>query len=223
MSDDVSHAEQMDRQYRFQRYVYDITRRYYLLGRVHLVRALKPPVGGSVLEIGCGTGWNMARVLDAYPTANVSGIDISKAMLETAEASLGRKGYLKRVKLAQGDATNFDPEALFGQGTFDRVYISYAVSMIPVWQEAIRHAATMVAPGGTLAIVDFGQCEGLPVPFKRGLFKFLAHYHVTPRPDLEAVMRDVAAKTGYELRYERLFRGYAHYAELKRSKESVNL
>ncbi|MDX2306946.1 MAG: class I SAM-dependent methyltransferase [Hyphomicrobium sp.] len=216
MSDSLTHAEQMDRQYRFQRYVYDITRRYYLLGRLHLVRELKPPVGGSLIEIGCGTGWNMARVLDAYPGVSVAGVDISNAMLETARTSLGRKGHLSRVKLAQGDATNFDPEALFGRRTFDRVYISYAVSMIPVWREAVRHAATMVAPGGTLSVVDFGQCESLPQVFKAGLFRWLAHYHVTPRPDLEAVLKAVAAENGYALTFERLSRGYAYFGQLSR-------
>lgn len=212
----ISHAEQMDRQYRFQRYVYDITRRYYLLGRLHLVKALAPPKGGHVLEIGCGTGWNMARVLSAYPGVEVAGVDISTAMLETAEQSLRRKGLLAHARLAQGDATNFDPKALFGRAQFDRVYISYALSMIPVWQEAIEHAADMVAPGGILSVVDFGQSEGLPGPFKRGLFRFLAHYHVTPRPDLEAVLKDVAARKGLALRFERLYRGYTHYAELRR-------
>ena len=51
----LSDAERMDHHYRFQRYVYDATRTYYLIGRQHLIRELKPQPGQCVLEIGCGT------------------------------------------------------------------------------------------------------------------------------------------------------------------------
>jgi len=44
MSETVTHAELMDSTYKFQRLIYDATRRYYLLGRDHLVEELKPPV-----------------------------------------------------------------------------------------------------------------------------------------------------------------------------------
>ena len=42
--------------------------------------------------------------------------------------------------------------------------ISYALSMIPPWREALAHALDVVAPGGSLEIVDFGDCAGLPRP-----------------------------------------------------------
>ena len=53
---DAEHAERMDRMYRYQRHIYDLTRKYYLLGRDRLIDELQPPVGGHVLEVGCGTG-----------------------------------------------------------------------------------------------------------------------------------------------------------------------
>jgi S-adenosylmethionine-diacylgycerolhomoserine-N-methlytransferase len=69
-------------------------------------------------------------------------------MLATAAASTTRAGLASRIALAQGDATVFDPEALFGSASFDRVMISYALSMIPPWREALAHALDVVAPGG---------------------------------------------------------------------------
>ena len=51
----MSHAALMDATYRRQRLVYDATRKYYLLGRDHLIERLDPPEGGAVLEIACGT------------------------------------------------------------------------------------------------------------------------------------------------------------------------
>ena len=56
----------MDRMYRFQRHIYDATRKFYLLGRDGLVDRLQPPMDGSVLEIGCGTGRNLIRIARAF-------------------------------------------------------------------------------------------------------------------------------------------------------------
>ena len=84
--------------------------------------------------------------------------------------------------------------------------------MIPRWQDALDHAAGLVAPGGELHIVDFGQCDRLPRAFKRGLFAFLKHYTVVPRADLETAIREIAAQNGLSYTVTRLHRGYTDYA-----------
>jgi len=137
----------MDAIYRTQRHFYDLTRKYYLLGRDRLIRHLSPPPGGSVLEIGCGTGRNLIVAAKAWPDAHFFGIDISEAMLETARAKVAKAGLSDRITLAQGDATAFDAQALFGRPAFDRVFQSYTLSMIPDWQGAIREAAAKIALG----------------------------------------------------------------------------
>jgi S-adenosylmethionine-diacylgycerolhomoserine-N-methlytransferase len=212
----ASDAERMDRHYRLQRHIYDATRTHYLIGRKHLIRALKPGPGQTVLEIGCGTAWNLSRVARLYPQARLYGIDVSNAMLATARASLARKGLGERVALHQGDAATFDAKALLGVAEMDRIFISYALSMIPCWRAALEHAAGMIAPGGELHIVDFGQCDRLPHLFKRSLFAFLRHYEVTPRADLETSCREVAERHGLAVRFERMHRGYTDYVVLTR-------
>lgn len=206
----------MDRHYRFQRHIYDSTRTHYLLGRRHLIRELSPPDRGTVLEIGCGTAWNLVRAAKRYPKARFFGLDVSNAMLATARTSLVRHGLDERVVLRQGDATHFDSGRIFGQATFDRVFVSYALSMIPDWERALDLAAACVAPGGALHIVDFGSCDGLPRAFKTMFFKFLAHYTVTPRAHFEEKVRSAAARHGLEGTVTRLHRGYTDYAVLKR-------
>ncbi|HSO42957.1 MAG TPA: hypothetical protein VLR47_08995, partial [Rhodospirillales bacterium] len=73
MTADVPPAVRMDRIYRHQRHLYDATRKYYLLGRDQLIADLAPPEGGTVLEIGCGTGRNLIAAARAYPSASLSG------------------------------------------------------------------------------------------------------------------------------------------------------
>jgi S-adenosylmethionine-diacylgycerolhomoserine-N-methlytransferase len=212
----ASDAERMDRHYRYQRYLYDSTRTHYLIGRQHLIGDLKASPGQSVLEIGCGTAWNLIRVARLYPRVACYGIDVSNEMLATASAAVWRNGLSQRISLGQGDAISFNPHSRFDRGEFDRVFFSYALSMIPRWQDAFAHAAGMIAPGGSLVIVDFGQCGALPGFFKTALFAFLRHYSVTPRADLDVAIRRVAAERGLAIEVRQLHRGYTDYAVLTR-------
>jgi len=206
----------MDAIYKTQRHFYDLTRKYYLLGRDRLIRHLSPPPGGSVLEIGCGTGRNLIVAARAWPDAHFFGIDISEAMLETARAKVAKAGLSDRITLAQGDATAFDAQALFGRPAFDRVFQSYTLSMIPDWQGAIREAAAKLAPGGRLDIVDFGQQNGLPRLWRKALFAWLAKFDVSPRATLRDVVEGVAAAQGLEADFLPLRLGYVWVARLSR-------
>ena len=194
--------------YRVQRHLYDATRKYYLLGRDALIEELAPPPGGTVLEVGCGTGRNLVAAARRWPNARFYGLDISAEMLATARAKATGAGQAGIV-FAQGDAADFDPQALFGVANFDRVFMSYTLSMIPPWEAAIAHAHALLAPGGTLAIVDFGQQEGLPDWWRAALLGWLAKWHVTPRAEL----RTVVERLGGELRPRH--RGYAWSGRIK--------
>jgi S-adenosylmethionine-diacylgycerolhomoserine-N-methlytransferase len=212
-----AHAALMDGVYRHQRHVYDLTRKYYLLGRDRLIEGLHVPPGGTVLELGCGTGRNLVRAAQRYPDARFFGIDISHAMLETASASISRHGLSGRTALAKGDATAFDASALFGQPAFDRVFISYALSMIPGWEKTVPAALAALTPGGSLHIVDFGQQERLPGWFRSGLRAWLAKFHVEPRDSLREVLESECQRTGASLSIQTLYRGYAVHAVVTRA------
>lgn len=136
----------MNRMYRFQRHIYDATRRFYLLGRERLISDLVVPENGSVLEVGCGTGRNLVKVANAYPSARVHGFDISAEMLKSAGSAIVRSGLKDRIAIAEGDALTFDPRLAFGVAAFDRVYLSYTLSMIPRWQQALAHAGASLRP-----------------------------------------------------------------------------
>jgi len=210
-----ANASLMDGIYRHQRHIYDLTRRYYLLGRNDLIAALKPPAGGSVLEIGCGTARNLVLTAERYPDAQLFGIDISSEMLKSADATVAKNRIGDRVHLAQGDATRFDAAELFGTPRFDRVFLSYSLSMIPGWEAALHQAMQAVAPGGELHVVDFGQQTRLPGWFGKALKSWLARFHVTPRANLEQAMRALAADHQGKFEFSSIYRDYARIGAIR--------
>lgn len=211
-------ADHMDAIYRGQRHIYDLTRKYYLLGRDRMIAGLRPPPKGSVLEVGCGTGRNLIAAARVWPQARLHGFDISREMLRTAAASVRRTALGGRIRLAHGDATGFDPQPMFGRGTFDRIFFSYTLSMIPGWQQAIVAAIAVLAPGGSIHIVDFGQQERLPRWWRGLLFAWLGRFSVTPRAELLPTLAELAEDHGLILDFRPVYRGYAWSAVLKRPK-----
>ncbi len=208
-------AALMDTIYRRQRHIYDFSRKFYLLGRDEAIARLRPAPGDNVLEIGCGTGRNLVKLARAYPEARLFGLDVSQEMLATAAASIARARLSARIALARGDATTFEPQALFGRARFERVMISYELSMIPPWREALAQALEVLSAHGALYLVDFGDCTGLPRAFKIGLRRWLAAFDVTPRDDLARALEALAGERGLTCEIQRWRRGYAVLAVVR--------
>ncbi len=207
-------TRRMNRMYRRQRYIYDGTRRYYLLGRDRLISGLQPTDGADLLEVGCGTGRNLVLGALCYPNARFFGIDVSTEMLTSAISAISRRGLSARIRVAHGDATAFDPQALFGISFFDHVLISYSLSTIPDWHGVLHAAVGHLKPGGCLHIVDFGQQERLPAFARWLLRKWLAIFKVTPRDALERELTAIVGATSAHLEFKRPFRGFAQHAVL---------
>jgi S-adenosylmethionine-diacylgycerolhomoserine-N-methlytransferase len=204
----------MNRIYRRQRHIYDVTRRYYLLGRDLVVDRLAPAPGDRMLEIGCGTGRNLILAAKRYPEVRCFGIDVSTEMLTSAIGAIARAGLSSRVQVAHADATAFDPHRLFGPARFERVFISYSLSMIPAWPAVLDAAIASLASGGELHVVDFGSQRGLPRWFRNLLRRWLALFHVAPRDNLEGALMERARQLDAKLTIERPYRDYAQYARL---------
>jgi S-adenosylmethionine-diacylgycerolhomoserine-N-methlytransferase len=201
------HAGLMDDVYRGQRHIYDLTRKYYLLGRDRLIAELDIPDGGTVLEVGCGTGRNLARIAGQWPKAQLFGLDISDEMLKSAAANLA--GCSDRTLLARADAAQFDALQLFGRSRFDRIMFSYTLSMIPDWQGALRQAARLLSTQGSIHIVDFGMQERLPDWFGKGLRAWLDKFHVEPRTGLQAFALQLGKEIKRPVSITKPYRGYA--------------
>jgi S-adenosylmethionine-diacylgycerolhomoserine-N-methlytransferase len=103
-----------------------------------------------ILDVGCGTGDNLVRLYRAFPTAELTGLDLSEAMLEVARKKLISQGCLVDLVHRAYD------RPLAPAGTYDLLVFSYSLSMFnPGWQEAIECACQDLDRGGYIAVVDF--------------------------------------------------------------------
>ena len=104
----------------------------------HHLGALRLAVDGlsatRVLDVGTGTGVAALALADWFPSADVTGVDLSPAMLAEAQ----RKGG--RVRYEVADAAHLP----FGDASFDLVVLMNAV---PFFDELAR----VTAPGGMVA------------------------------------------------------------------------
>jgi S-adenosylmethionine-diacylgycerolhomoserine-N-methlytransferase len=209
-------ARRMDAMYRYQRHIYDLTRKFYLIGRDRLLEALPIKPGASVLEMGCGTGRNLVKLGHLAPDARLHGVDVASVMIDTAARSLERAGLSRRVRLALAGGQGFDPEATFGLARFDVIYFSYVLSMIPDWRPVVERALAQLAPGGILAVVDFGDQLQAPTWRRRLLLGWLRLFDVHPRAEIERDLRALAAEQDGLALDQNLFDGYAYLLMIRK-------
>lgn len=137
--------------YRLHSKIYDATRWTFLFGRTAILRevaALTMP--RHILEVGCGTGKNVAHLCRLFPAATVTGVDLSETMLEVAVRKTACFG--DRVKLSHRP---YGP-GFTADTAYDLVLFSYALTMFnPGFEEAIATAHGHLAVGGHIAVVDF--------------------------------------------------------------------
>jgi ubiquinone/menaquinone biosynthesis C-methylase UbiE len=142
--------------------------------RRKLIQQAGIEAGSRVLEIGCGTGSIPVQIKQAYPAADVVGLDPDPRALEIARRKAERAGL--KIDLDQG----FSDHLPYADASFDRVFSSF---MIHHLQPAAR-SATLAAirrvlkPGGSFHLLDFVPAR-TPVAKTLGhLFHGPAHAHV---------------------------------------------
>ena len=152
----ASHIQNIVHLYRKRAKRYDFTANlYYLIGfrewahRRRAISALNLKRGGTVVEIGCGTGLNFSLLQQAVgPEGKIIGVDLTDAMLAQARARIERNGW-SNVDLVRADATKFE----FPQG-MDGVLSTFALCLIPDHEEVIRNGARALAPGRRWVVLD---------------------------------------------------------------------
>ncbi|MEP6468821.1 MAG: class I SAM-dependent methyltransferase [Chloroflexota bacterium] len=109
--------------------------------------SLRPP--RRVLDLGVGTGTTSLRILEAIPTAQVVGLDVSDRMLGQATQRL--RAHLDRVQLRPADIASPDIDGLFEA-------IVSVLAVHHLWADEKRHLFSLLwehlSPGGILVVAD---------------------------------------------------------------------
>lgn len=115
-----------------------------------LLLAARGTTPAQVLEVGCGTGHNLAHLGHLFPRARFTGVNLSSSMLKYARR---RTAFMRdRVELVQQRYSR----PLAPDRRFDLVIFSYSLTMFnPGFEQAIDAAWHDLAPGGHVACVDF--------------------------------------------------------------------
>lgn len=206
--------ENMDKMYRHQRYFYDLTRKFYLLGRDKLIAEMSVQPNENVLEIGCGTARNLKILAEKYPNTNFFGLDASAEMLKTAQE---KTSNLKNINLKVALADDFNYQQTFDLAAqFDTIYFSYSISMIPTWRESIANALENLKSGRSFYIVDFYDQKDLPVFFQKILQGWLRQFHVQFWGELIPHLQTLESEGLGKLRITSLYRRYSFIAEFNK-------
>lgn len=199
-SESTRHQARMDRKYRRERHVFDLTRKFFLFGRDRAIDNLSLNGAETILEIGVGTARNLTILARLAPAARLIGLDISTEMLKSARAKVHRRSLADRVQLLHGDAT--DPAAVGALGRPSRILMSYSLSMMPDWRGALALAIAALPPGGILSIVDFGDFRGWPRWLRAYSIRMLATHDAPPCLELaEELARHAYALGGFRHAY----------------------
>ena len=110
-------------------------------------------VGGApqaILDVATGTA-GVALVLAGRTGAQITGVDITEAMLRRGHARVAERGAADRIRLAVGQAERLP----FPDNSFDALTFTYLLRYVADPAATLRELARVVKPGGAIASLEF--------------------------------------------------------------------
>ena len=182
-------------------------------GRRAVLEALKLRPGDRVLEVGVGTGIS----LPLYPRdVRVTGIDVSREMLDKARARVARARLQNVEALLEMDAESM----AFPDMSFDKVVAMYVVSVVPRPEKLLEELHRVCRPDGEIFLVNHFQSENrIMGALERALGGFSAQIGWDPQVDLRKLVPGAAngdvSRVAFFWKMVRLRNGVAHKALAK--------
>jgi ubiquinone/menaquinone biosynthesis C-methylase UbiE len=122
-----------------------------------VVERLAPAEGVRWLDLACGTGAMAERA--ARGGADVTGVDLAPALIETAKERAREQGL--DIDYQVGDCENLD----FPDGSFDAVSSTCGVMFAPDHEASARELARVVKPGGRIGLANWTPDSGMAKVF----------------------------------------------------------
>lgn len=142
---------------------------FHIRGRkatLELAERMNLTAESRVLDIGSGFG-GPARTVAEVHGCSVTGVDLTPALCDAANALSGWVDLADRTTFRQGDATALP----FAADAFDAAMTIHVAMNIPAKDRMYEEARRVLRPGGVFAVYDILQGEGgdvlFPVPWAR--------------------------------------------------------
>ncbi len=121
------------------------------------MEALGLTSGDTVVDLACGTGLNFSYLQKAVgETGRIIGVDMTEAMLDRARQRVAQHRW-ENVELIQLDVAQYP----FPQEVAT-IVSTYAITLLPEYDDVIRRGPRALRPGGRLAVLDFKKPEHWP-------------------------------------------------------------
>lgn len=120
---------------------------------VDMVAASNPV---SILDIACGTGDLTIALAKKIDGATVTGLDLSRNMLDIAAEKISNVGLEGRISLIEGDSLALP----FADCSFDVVTVAYGVRNFSDISKGYREFYRVLKPGGLLCVIELTTPRG---------------------------------------------------------------
>lgn len=134
---------------------YDIMNRMMTMGidrqwRRKAVRTVASTKPTAILDIATGTGDLAIALSRACPNATVTGIDLSRGMMEIAEQKVATAGLSDKITFRACDALQMP----FANNSFDAITVAFGVRNFEHLYEGYCQMRRVLRPGGLLCVLE---------------------------------------------------------------------
>jgi SAM-dependent methyltransferase len=169
------------------------------------------PIGTDprrIVDLGCGTGAGTLALLEGFPEAQLTAVDLSAAHLNRLREKAAAAGAADRVRIVRAD---LDATAWPELGTPELVWASASMHHMPDPDRTLRQVHDLLAPGGLFAVVELaGFPRFLPEDapedapgLEERCHAALDHHHAEQVPHRGADWGTKLTKAGFTVEGER--------------------
>jgi len=126
-----------------------------------------------ILDIGCGAGAPMLPWAEAFPGAELHGVDVGAPLLRFAHLHAERLGVAMHFRQADAADTGY-PDAHFDVVLAQIMFHETSARAVPA---ILREVHRVLRPGGVFVVVDLPDASRIPDVFSQVVLDGDAHYN----------------------------------------------
>ena len=112
----------------------------------------------NILDVATGTGDLAIAAMKLNPV-KITGIDISRKMLEIGKEKVEKKGFADKIDLIHGDSEKIP----FINNTFDVAMVAFGVRNFSDPVKGLSEMNRVIRNGGMIMVLEFSKPTGFPI------------------------------------------------------------